>query len=338
MNKKRVLKTSKNLLFLFIGLTLLYLAYKEQDLNKLLEDLRGADYSWVVLSMVLGFFAYVARGYRWLILLEPMGYTPKLSGSVASVIIGYFANLAIPRIGEITRCTTMNQLEKIPVNKLFGTVILERVIDFIMLFTVTGLTIVLKLDLFGAFFYDLFYERLKNSLGLGPLILILVVGLLMLVVGWYLFKKYMHKYQFTQKIYTFWLGIKEGLKSVGKLKKKRTFVAYTLIIWILYFFMTYVCFFSLSTTAHLTLVDGLFILAVGGFGMAVPVNGGVGAYHIVVSLGLGILGIAQGPALSFAAIVHTSQTILTMFAGSISLVWIYFLGRKKQSSLANEQL
>ena len=48
---------------------------------------------------------------------------------------GYLANLALPRIGEITRCVALGKKEKIPVDQLIGTVVIERTIDFISLLT-----------------------------------------------------------------------------------------------------------------------------------------------------------------------------------------------------------
>ena len=160
MSRKIVLKIVKNLSFLLIGVLLLYLAFRGNDFNQLIQDIKNAKYGYVALSLLFGAGAYWARGARWLIILEPMGYNPKLSNSVYAIIIGYFANLAIPRIGEITRCTTMNQVEKIPVDKLFGTVILERIIDLMILLSLTVVVIFLKVHQFGGFFLDII-NRIK---------------------------------------------------------------------------------------------------------------------------------------------------------------------------------
>ena len=327
MSGKILLKVLKNLSFLFIGLLLLYLAFRGQDLNKLLDDLKNAHYGYVGLSLVFGFMAYVSRGVRWLILLEPMGYKPRLSTSVYSIIVGYFANLAIPRIGEITRCTTMNQSENIPVDKLFGTVILERIIDLIMLFILTLSVILLKVDQFGGFFLDLMTSNKEKYPGIVKALVILAIAGLVGLVLLYLLRSRINNFPLAVRIRTFFLGIKEGLVSIKNIRNRRGFYFHTLMIWACYYIMTWIVFYSIEETSHLGMIDGLFILVVGGYGMAAPVQGGIGAYHFIVSLGLGVLGIASVPALSYATIVHTSQTLFTLIIGSVSLVLLYFARR-----------
>jgi LPXTG-motif cell wall-anchored protein len=323
-----LLNTIKYLLFLGIGILLLYLAFRGKDLNSLLNDLTHANYYWVALSLLFGAAAYIVRGVRWLILLEPMGYHPKLSNSIHAVIVSYFANLAVPRIGEITRCTVLNQVEKIPVDKLFGTVILERVIDFVILLCITLVTILLNIDLFGNFFFDLFGAKASAGSS-GSSTLPVIGGALILVVALlYFSRKKLAQFTFLKKVNAFLLGIKDGFITILKLKQKRLFFFYTALIWIFYYLMAYVCFFSIEATSHLSAIDGLFVLAVGGFGMAAPVQGGIGAYHVIVSLGLGVLSINESDGLLFATIVHTSQTLLTLVAGCYAVLMLYFAKRK----------
>jgi uncharacterized membrane protein YbhN (UPF0104 family) len=332
MASKILLNSLKNIAFLLIGLALLYLAFRGSDLKQLVADLKEANYFYVSLSLAFGLIAYYSRGARWLIILEPMGYKAKLSNSVYSIIIGYFANLAIPRIGELTRCTIMNQAEDIPVDKLFGTVIMERIIDLILLLSLTLLTVLLKVDQFGGFFLDLINaNKDKYPAVMSALIVLIGLGLVGIVLL-YLMKSRLSHFPLAIKIRTFFLGIKEGLVSVRKIKNLRGFYFHTFLIWICYYFMTWVVFYSIEATSSLTMVDGLFILVVGGFGMAAPVQGGIGAYHFIVSLGLAVLGIANGPALSYATIVHTSQTLLVLLAGSISFGLIYLNNRKNKTS------
>lgn len=325
--------TVKYLLFLGLGILLLYLAFRGRDINQLIADLADANYYWVGLSLVFGVTAYVSRAKRWLILLEPMGYHPKLSNSLYAVVVGYFANIAVPRIGELTRCTALNQVEKIPVDKLFGTVILERVIDMFMLLSLTLLTILLQIDVFGNFFFNLFTAKSEGEGGIGSILPYIGIGMLMMLLLVFLLRKRLRKFAFVQKAKTFVMGIKDGFVTVLKLKKKRWFIFHTLLIWILYYLMTYVCFFSIDATSHLTPVDGLFVLATGGFGMAAPVQGGIGAYHYVVSLGLGVLSVPYSEALLFATIVHTSQTLMTLVLGSISMLMLYIARRKAKRKL-----
>lgn len=325
MSRKVGLKILKNLLFLGIGLALLYMAFRDHDLKALLREMREANYTWVIVSLFFGIVAYMARGLRWLILLEPMGYKPRLSSSVYTIIVGYFANLAIPRIGELTRCTTMSRAESIPVDKLFGTVILERIIDLIILMTVTVLTVLLKVDLFGKFFLDLFSANTERFPSLVPVLLIAFVCVVATLFVLYRLRSKVMRFPIMMKVREFILGLKEGITSIRKIRNRKGFFFQTFLIWLSYYMMTWVVFYSVDETSHLNMIDGLFILVVGGFGMAAPVQGGIGAYHFIVSLGLGVLGVESNAALSYATIVHTSQTLLVLLAGSIALIILYFM-------------
>ena len=126
-------KILKYILFFGIGVLLLFLAFKNQNPSELISQLKNVNYTWVLLSMAFGFIAIISRGIRWVILLKNMNYKSSTLNSIYSVAIGYFTNLAIPRAGEVTRCTSLSEVEKIPFNKLFGTIILERTIDFLIL-------------------------------------------------------------------------------------------------------------------------------------------------------------------------------------------------------------
>ena len=93
---------------------MLYLAFKDISLSKLAEDFRNAKYSWVVLSLFIGLLSHIIRAYRWNLLIRPLGYKPGLLNSYFAVTIGYLANFAFPRLGEVTRCASLSKTEKIP--------------------------------------------------------------------------------------------------------------------------------------------------------------------------------------------------------------------------------
>lgn len=322
---KQLTKWIKYLVLLGVGVLLLFLAFNNQNPQALLAQLKEVDYLWVCLSALFGFLAMISRGLRWVILLENMGYEPKSLNSIYAVAIGYFTNLAIPRAGEVTRCTSLNQTENIPVNKLFGTIILERTIDFILLLGLICATFLLKFDAFAQFFYDLFADSPQDSSGFGFIAIAFISTPLMLFL---VFKKRLQKTALYQKIYAFFQGVKDGFKSIKGLKNKWAFWGHTSFIWIMYYLMTYVCFFAVESTEHLSPIDGLFTMVIGGLGMVAPVQGGIGAYHLVVKIGLMILGVSADAAILFATIVHTCQTLMTLFVGSISLLMLFLSKRK----------
>ena len=323
----KALKWTKYAIFLFFGVGLMYLAFKNQNPKTLLSQLKDVNYIWVVLSILFGFFAIVSRAIRWVILLENLGFSVKKLNSIYAVSIGYFTNIAVPRAGEITRCTSLNQTENIPVDKLLGTIILERVIDFIILISLVLVVLILKMDLFLEFLSIIFEGKTFNAPSIilwGTIVVVLLTGL------YFLIKKSFKSSSFYHKITTFLKGIKDGFKSINGLKNKTSFMAHTFIIWLMYLLMTYVCFFSIEATQLLSLADGLYTMVIGGFGMVAPVQGGIGAYHYIVKVGLMILDIPENSALLFATIVHTAQTLMTLSFGGISILMLFLSKRKSK--------
>lgn len=316
------------MIFLGIGIGLLYLVFKDQDFNQLWLDIKQANYTWVFVSVLMGYAAIISRGVRWNILLKPMGYTPKTWNSIHAVAIGYFANLAIPRIGEVTRCSALNQAEKIPVDKLFGTVLLERVLDSVLLLVLLVTTFLIKIDLFTEFLAKAFPGDVHPSKGLTVWHYLAIFTLLLLTTLIWIYRKRLAKISFVNKIKQFLLGIAEGFKTIRKIEKKGWFIFHTLFIWSMYLLMTYVCFMAFVGTSHLNLGDGVFITIVGGLGMVAPAPGGLGAYHAAVIAGLTALEVDGNLARSFAVVIHSAQTVMMVIGGLFALLALSF-NRKK---------
>ena len=330
-----ILKYSISFVFAF---AIIYVLFQHQNPVKLFEESQKVEMGWVFLSMIFGAWAYVSRGLRWIVLIDALGYKSSKINSIASVSVGYFTNLFIPRAGEISRCTALNQAEKIPGDKLFGTILIERVIDFIFLFALIILAFFLKLDDLLKFFSTLQAHQADSNAENSKILILLSITTIG-IAGFFLLKKRMKNSVFYQKILGFFDGLKEGFKSIKKMKRKSVFWIHTFSIWIMYFLMTYICFFSMSETSDLTVGDGLFLLVLGGIGMVIPTPGGIGSYHAIVMIGLAVLGVGfinlnppEGeinPALVFPTVVHVAQTLVAIIMGSISL-FILFLTKKKK--------
>ncbi len=264
MNKK-LISTIKYSIFFLIGILLIYLVFKDADPVKMLNDLKAADYKWMILSFVMGYAAYISRGYRWLQLLEPMGYKPKAINAINSVSITYFTNLALPRAGEVARATSLNQSEGIPVDKLLGTIVIERIIDMLLLLSLMVLTVILRYeDLIN--FFETAISQKGSSDGTGSdstFLLYFGISILVLILVAYLLKNQIKETTIYDKIRAFLSGINEGIKTVKHMKNKGVFIAHTLFIWFMYYLMVYVVFFAMPETKDLTVSDGLFIMAVG---------------------------------------------------------------------------
>jgi uncharacterized protein (TIRG00374 family) len=323
----------------FAGL-IIYILFRNQDPVALVEKISEVDFGWVILSMIFGGWAYVNRGLRWIVLIDALGYKSSKINSVSAVSVGYFTNMFIPRAGEISRCTALNKVEKIPVDKLFGTILVERVLDFVFLIILFLLILILKFDLILQFFTELGLQSSGSVTSSSTKYYVLVVVLLFFCLAYYLLKKWIVTTIFYEKITEFIDGLKEGFKSIKKMKRKSFFWFHTFSIWIMYFLMTYVCFQAIPETSHLSISDGLFLLVLGGIGMIIPTPGGVGSYHAIVMIGLSVLGVGtivlsengdpSNPALLFPTIVHIAQTLVAIIMGFIGLL-VLFLSKKKQS-------
>ena len=153
MNKK-VKKALNIVLFLGIAIVLLYLAFKDVDRATLIQGFREANYTWVIISLFFGFLSHVVRAQRWRLLIEPLGYKPSLTNTFGALAIGYSANLLFPRLGEVTRCGSLRKTDKIPFESLFGTVLIERSFDVLMMLILVVAVFFLRMDFFGKFIYS----------------------------------------------------------------------------------------------------------------------------------------------------------------------------------------
>lgn len=316
---------------LIVGALLMYVAFSGQDWDKLQEDLRKAQYSWVIASLAACFAAHVVRAIRWRMMIGSLGHGyPTLLNTTYAVIIGYMANVAFPRMGEISRCGVIHKTNDIPVVKLIGTVIVERIVDLLMLCIVIALAIFLQFDLLTHFIYDNVLVKLKGNTGnltmlfLGGVIFFVAVTVLYLVMK----KK---KWGIKNKLVTLLLDMKSGILSVKDLDNKTTFIFNSVLIWLLYGLSTYLCFFALESTAGLAPLAALSVLVFSSLGMIVPVQGGIGAFHLMVSEGLLVYSIPKSEGLAYALLIHSSQTLLVLITGAISLVLLMFQKTKTKS-------
>ena len=338
--KKIIFKALRFLIFLSIGLALLYLAFRGIDFDQLWENFRNARYLFIVLYLFFGFISLVSRAWRWNLLIEPIGHRPSFLNSFCSLNIGYMANYAFPRIGEITRCGVLSRAEKIPVDKLFGTVIVERITDLFMVVVLLLVLIIGRIDFFGAFIKNNIFapliEKLDDSMGGTWIILTIVAGgLVLLVILYFLFRSRLSEVKIIQKIKSVVKGIVEGLKSIYTMKRRWSFLLHSAIIWCSYWLMTYAALFALPSTSELQLIDALFLLVVGSFGFIVLVQGGIGAYHYIIALGLTLYGISREEGLTYATLTHGSQMIMMITLGLVSLM-LMFAVRKKARKAENE--
>jgi uncharacterized membrane protein YbhN (UPF0104 family) len=268
-------------------------------------------------------------------LIEPLGYKPSLSNTSAALMIGYLANLAVPRLGEVTRCGTLNRSEKIPFNSLLGTVIIERIIDVLCLLICILLVAMTEYDRLGNFLSKNIFDpaSAKISAAINSPLVIIVLASLVVILLFFLLRKKNNTKSISGKIVSLLKGIVNGIDTVRKMKSPLLFLFHTVLIWFMYYLMSYTCFFALEATSGLGWQAGLFVLVVGGMGMSAPVQGGIGAYHLLVSQGLMLYGIEHDHGLAFATLMHTSQTLIVILLGAFAFLYL-FLKRKNAKVVA----
>lgn len=323
MNVKKALTY---LTFLGIGALLFYLAAAAvEDWDALKRDMQSASWPGIAASFVMGYLAIVSRGMRWLLLLQPLGHKPKTAHSIHAVAFAYFANTFVPRSGELARCAALNQTDDIPVDQLFGTVISERVIDFVFLFSLTLLAIFGNLDAFVVLLESM-------ELPAGQSFAVLAGTGLAGVGGFFAFRKRLMQWGPVVKVVEFVRGVWAGLISIRHMKQKGLFIAHTAFIWTMYFFMAYVIFRSIDRLAGISLIESVFVMVAGGFGMVMPAPGGIGAYHWAVKLAFIALGHEGDLGFAVANVVWFTQTAMIIITGGVAyLALLWFRLRKDRS-------
>ncbi|MBD8082476.1 lysylphosphatidylglycerol synthase transmembrane domain-containing protein [Chryseobacterium caseinilyticum] len=320
----------------------LWLALKDFDFKRFQNSMSQANYWWVAFAGVFGLLAYWFRAVRWNLLMEPMGYSISNSNALWSISFGYLMNLTIPRSGEVARATALYGVEKVPVDKSVGTIILERVVDLICMIAFLGLTLIFKFSSILSFWKYIekeFSKKLNNAL---IYLYIFIAISVVLVVVFILLRKKINDSPIYKKIRGVIYGVVEGIKSIFKLKQKGKFIIYTLAIWVSYYFASYLVCFALPETSNFTFADGFFILVVGTLGMIIPASGGIGAFNFAMKYGFMTLFIAMGKdaaaggelGLTYSFITLPLQLFLMLIMGVISIV---MLAKERNRIVANSE-
>ena len=328
--------------FLSLGLGIMYLLYRSQNkgyqaqcaldgipvedcslINKVLTDFANANYFWLLMVILLFMVSNLSRTVRWHMLIRPLGYQPRFINGLGAIMIGYFANLGIPRIGEVARAGVLARYEKIEVEKVMGTIVVDRIIDVLSILIVTILALILQ--------YRQIWDAVRDLLDLGTLIrlgVIGAIGLVMTILLFFLFRKKLEKTKIYQKVVGILKGFVEGLATVRQLDRPWLFLLHSINIWLMYYLLNYVCFFAFEPTSSLSPLVGLVTFVFGGWGIVIPTPGGMGSYHFLVQVALGIYGVSSPDSFSYAMIAFiTVQIGANVIFGLISLLFLPFLNQ-----------
>lgn len=354
MNKSisQLLKFS---LFLGIGLVIMTWLYNGQNtafqeqlrldgkqsyplIRKIFDDFRSVNLFWIGMTLLAFSISNWSRALRWNMLIEPLGYQPKTLNSFFAVNISYFTNLWLSRAGEVVRASALAKAEGMSMSRVMGTVVVDRLLDLLTLAVIVGFSFIVQ--------YDILWLWLDKNLGDGsgsfrlfshPLFIGLVVfGVVSMVLA-YVLRKKIAALPFVNKIWHIVEKFGEGLKTIRKVKNPLAFLFHSVNIWVMYFMMTYLCFFAFAPTANLSAQAALTVFVFGTFGIVIPSPGGMGTYHFLAMSALALYGVKGDDAFSFANIMFFSiQIFYNIVAGLIS---IYLLRRmNKNAPLSTEAL
>ncbi|MEO6455106.1 MAG: lysylphosphatidylglycerol synthase transmembrane domain-containing protein [Ginsengibacter sp.] len=331
--EKKFYTILKYIFFLGIGLFLVWWQFNKMtplQREQFSESLRNANY-WLILPVIiLSVLSHISRAVRWRILIEPMGYKPSVKNTFYSVMSGYVANTFVPRAGEILKCSLLSRYEKIPANKLIGTILIERAFDFICYLVLILLTALIQLNKVS----DFVKQKLAGMSGnnnrfpvwLKFVTIIFIITILIFFLKW-LFKKFAH-HRHIISIRGFHIGFREGLNSIRHLKNRGWFLAHTLFIWSMYLMQIYVGFSALSATAHLGIREACSVLSLATLGMIVS-PGGIGAFPLAVQEVLLIYDVDN---VSFGWMIWGVSTAIIIVVGILSFVLLLYKNKKSDET------
>lgn len=323
--KRKVFAVLKYLVFLGIGIFLMWWQLGKMDASQKLqfrESLLHAHYLIILPITILALLSHISRAMRWKIMLEPMGYHPSTANTFYAVMCGYFANTFVPRAGEILRCTLLSKYEKIPANKLIGTILVERVFDLFCYFLIVIFTIFIQFDTVSDFIKTRMLQISSKSAHFPwwqVLVVLFLAGLILFLLVRWVFQNYGH-HRHIIKIKGIHIGLKEGFTSILRLKKRGVFILHSIFIWTMYFLQIYIGFSALAATSGLGVGAALSVLSLATLAMIVA-PGGIGAFPVAIQQVLKIYSIDN---ISFGWLIWGVTTAIILIFGILSFALLLY--------------
>jgi glycosyltransferase 2 family protein len=327
---KRITSLIQYIFFLALGLFLLWLTLRKSDWNGIVANLAGARYIFLLPAILMLMLSHFIRALRWKILIEPLGHKPSTLNSFLAVMVGYWANLAVPRLGEVLKCTILARYEKVPADKLVGTIVAERAIDVCSLVVVLLITVFSQYELIGTFSAELFrkFFSADGSFSTSRIVLVLVVVLAFVLFFIWMFRRLSHL-PLVSRTRNIFRGIWEGLISIRYIKQKGLFVLHSVLIWALYLYSTYMGFFAMQGLSVYGIKGALSALTFGSFGMIIPSPGGIGSFQYAIQQVMILYGISPEKGLSLGMLIWVAQTGIIIIFGTIAFLLIPVVNKKK---------
>lgn len=324
--KETLKKIFKYALSAGLAAVLLYFSFREVEWNEFMEGLKSCRWEFILLSMAAGAFAFWLRGLRWRQLLLPIDDSITRTATFNGINIGNISNFVFPRIGEFVRCGVITRRsapadpsepdhKKASYDKVLGTVVLERGWELLVMLLLLAVVVVGGFDRFGGFFIDQIWQPLSSRLSFSLWWVVALLIITGIVAVWFIWSR-RDSNEFCKKTCKIFTGLLQGFSSCLKMEKKWLFFAYTALIWGMYWFMAASTMWAAPFLDELNMIDALFLSLVGGLGFAVPVPGGIGAFHFIIGLALSaVYGVPMETGIIYATLSHTSQAITQIIFG-----------------------
>lgn len=342
-------KALQFIFFLGLGVTILSLVFRSQDAafredcrlkgipdadcsltDKLWHDFSTVHLGWIAAVMAAFTLSNLFRALRWQMLIEPLGHRAGLGNSFWSILLGYFANLGLPRMGEVVRAGALARNERIPMEKVMGTMVVDRLMDVLCLGLVVGLAFLFE----GETLWRFITQNRSGQSGGGLLQNPWVLAFLALALAGgalaYFFREKLWQLPIAQKILGILNGFWEGLRSVLRLRQPFLFIVYSMGIWLMFYLQCYFNLKAFAPTAQLSLGAALMVFVFGTLGFVIPSPGGMGTFHALCMAGLALYGISGSDAFSYANIAFFSiQIFYNIVAGVLALIVLPMLRRRE---------
>ncbi len=333
MSKKTVSTILQLIIFLGLGFGLIawrYNAMGPSEKEEMFAAFRHVRWWYALPIFTIGFLSHYFRALRWKLILEPLQIYPTTANTMFSVMIGYLANTLVPRLGEVAKCTVLAKYEKVPADKLVGTIIAERAFDMVCLILIVFITLGLQYDVIYPFARDLYIKIFTDANGQFIWMRIIVaLGIILagIVAVIILYRKIRNS-----KVGHIIKGIGEGLKAIALVKKKGLFLLHTILIWSAYTAAVVVGFHALPETESVPVLAGLAVISFGSIGM-IATPGGIGAYPVIVAQVLLLYGLSEGIGLAYGWVSWAAQTAIILVLGLASLVLLPLYNRNKDEAI-----
>lgn len=322
MSKKTLFTIIQYIVFLGLGIGIIYWMFSKmtnEQIDAMFTSIKQTRLWMLIPIFFVGFLSHWFRAMRWNTMLDPLGIHPKTSNTFFAVMIGYLTNLAVPRAGEVAKCTVLARYEKVPADKMIGTIVAERAFDVLCLGVITLIAFFIEADAITNLL-----NNMSGSAGSKTnLYIFLIAALLLGIFALYIiYKKFQHT-----AIGKFILGLAQGVTSIFHLKKRWQFILFTFLIWGMYWFQLVLGFWSLPFTEHLSPSVAFVLLFVGSVGVIVT-PGGIGAYPALIASALSLYNIdasTQGQA--FGWVSWLLQVVVVLLLGALSLILLPIVNR-----------